>query len=139
MQCVRILEQHPEWGGESRRISIRSLEEQKDDISKKLDHINPRSWKGDVRVCNVIPRSCWDKGRRMAEKTLSEASITCPFAAMDDGDGFDILCPFGGQQVVLVEGIIHLGEEEETGRERRGDSPTNRKCHQFCAVRTGSR
>lgn len=37
---------------------------------------------------------------------------------MEYGDGFDILCPFGGQRVVLVDGIIHAGEVEETEEER---------------------
>lgn len=54
VQCVRILEQHPDWGGESRRIAVRSLEEQGSNISRKMDHINPKSWKGDTRVGNVI-------------------------------------------------------------------------------------
>ena len=28
VQCVRILEQHPDWGGESCRITVKSLKEQ---------------------------------------------------------------------------------------------------------------
>jgi len=62
VQCVRILDEHPEWGGESRRITVKSLEEQGSDISRKLDHINPKSWKGDIHVRDVVLRSCWDDG-----------------------------------------------------------------------------
>lgn len=62
VQCVKILELHPEWGGQSRRITVRSLEEQGNNISKKLDHINPCYWTGDVYVKYVILCSCWQEG-----------------------------------------------------------------------------
>ena len=117
VQCVKILEIHPEWGGQSRRITVRSLEEQGNNISKKLDHLNPRSWKGDVYVRNVILRSCWQEGRRIAEIELREASIDSPFDEMENGDGFDMLCPFGAGRIVLINGPIVPGEEEETEEE----------------------
>lgn len=123
VQCVKILELHPEWGGQSRRITVRSLEEQGNNISKKLDHINPRSWTGDVYVKNVILRSCWQEGRRLAEIALQEALINSPFHEMDIGDGFDILCPFGGGRIVLINGAIVPGEEEETEEEQDEISP----------------
>ena len=118
VQCVRILEQHPDWGGESRRITVKSLEEQGSDISRKMDHINPMSWKGDTRVGNVILRSSWDEGRRLTETNLAAASIDSPFEMMEHGDGYDIMCPFGGNKMVLVDGAIAVGEEEETAEER---------------------
>jgi hypothetical protein len=118
VQCVRILEQHPDWGGESRRITVKSLEEQGNDISRKMDHINPKSWKGDTRVSHLILRSCWDEGRRLGERNLAEASMDNPFQMMEDGDGYDIMCPFGGNKMVLIHGTIAAGEEEETAEER---------------------
>jgi hypothetical protein len=42
---------------------------------------------------------------------------------METGEGFDMLCPFGGNQVVLVNGAIVPGEEEETEEERDEGSP----------------
>jgi hypothetical protein len=123
VQCVKILEIHPEWGAQPRRITVRSLEEQGNDISKKLDHINPRSWTGDVYVKNVILRSCWQEGRQLAKVTLQEASIDSPFHEMDIGDGFDMLCPFGGGRLVLINGAIVPGEEEETEEEQDKISP----------------
>jgi hypothetical protein len=54
VQCIRILEQHPDWGGKSRQITVKSLEEQRSNISCKMDHINPKSWKGDTHVYNVV-------------------------------------------------------------------------------------
>lgn len=118
VQCVKILELHPEWGVQSRHITVKSLEEQGNDISKKLDHLNPRSWTGDVHVKNVILRSCWQEGHHLAEKELTEASIDIPFREMETGEGFDILCPFGGSQIVLINGAIVAGEAEETEEER---------------------
>jgi len=37
---------------------------------------------------------------------------------MEHGDGYDIMCPFGGNKMVLVDGAIAVGEEEETAEER---------------------
>jgi hypothetical protein len=117
VQCIKILELHLEWGGQSRHITIKSLEEQGNDISKKLDHINPHSWTGDVYVRNVILCSCWQEGHQIAESELQEALIDSPFHEMENGDGFDMLCPFGAGQVVLINGAIVPGEEEETEEE----------------------
>jgi hypothetical protein len=118
VQCVRILDDHPDWGGDSRRITVKSLEEQGSNILRKMDHINPKSWKGDTHVGDVILRSCWDEGRRLAEKNLAEAAMECPFQMMEDGDGYDIMCPFGGNKMVLIHGTIADGEREETAEEQ---------------------
>ncbi|KAF7970084.1 hypothetical protein HWV62_25070 [Athelia sp. TMB] len=118
VQCVKILEQHPEWRIVSRRITVKALEEQGQDISRKLDHITPRSWTGDVHVKNIILRSCWQEGRGIAEAELSEFAIKIPFSNMETVGGFDILCPFGGNNLVLVKGAIDAGEAEETEEER---------------------
>ena len=83
-----------------------------------MDHINPASWKGDTRVGNVILRSSWDEGRRLAGTNLAAASIDNPFEMMEHGDGYDIMCPFGGNKMVLIDGAIAAGEEEETAEER---------------------
>ena len=54
VQCVKILEIHPEWGGQSRRLNIKPLPSDAVDISNKYDHINLKLWKGDVQVQNVV-------------------------------------------------------------------------------------
>jgi hypothetical protein len=36
---------------------------------------------------------------------------------MEDGDSYDIMCPFGGNKMVLIHGTIADGEEEETAEE----------------------
>jgi hypothetical protein len=41
-----------------------------------------------------------------------------PFQLMEDGDGYDIMCPFGRNKMVLIHGVVAMGEEEETAKER---------------------
>ncbi len=93
--CVKILEEHPEWGGQSHRLKIKRLEEQGSEISHSMDHINPRSWHGDVQLQYVTLLTCWRKGREAAEEDLNAADISIPFCDMEEGFGYDILCPFG--------------------------------------------
>lgn len=33
------------------------------DLSSKYDHINPCSWKGDIRVDQVVLLGSWNEGR----------------------------------------------------------------------------
>lgn len=56
VQCVKILEQHPEWGGESRRLKVHVPKEDRLDPGalNSIDHVNPASWLGDVSVCHVV-------------------------------------------------------------------------------------
>jgi hypothetical protein len=117
-ECARILAAHPDWGGQARRLTLKPLAEQGIEITKKVDHIKPKSWKGDVRVKNVILQTSWQEGRRIAEEVLLEFSLASPFALMDAGAGYDILCPFGENKMVLVDGIIAPGEAEETIEEQ---------------------
>ena len=113
VKCVNILELHPEWGGEARRLRLGPLQGNADDISSKYDHINPRSWKGDVRVNQVVLVGCWNEGRRNAETCLVSAGIDPPFNRMQREGGYGILCPFGNGKIVLVDGL-RAGERDET-------------------------
>ncbi|KAF7970371.1 hypothetical protein HWV62_24292 [Athelia sp. TMB] len=128
VQCVKILEIHPEWDSGSRRITVKSLEEQAENITRQLDHLNPHSWKGNVLVKDVVLHSGWQAGRIIAEGILRHASIEPPFEKMEAEGGFDIMCPFGGSRVVLIGGDLMPGEREETAEERDeiaiSDTPT---------------
>lgn len=116
-ECARILAAHPDWGGQARRLTLKPLAEQGTEVTKKVDHIKPKSWKGDVHVKNVVLQTSWQEGRRIAEEVLLEFSVASPFALMDAGAGYDMLCPFGENKMVLVDGIIAPGEAEETVEE----------------------
>ncbi|KAI0058140.1 hypothetical protein BV25DRAFT_1862304, partial [Artomyces pyxidatus] len=117
VQCVKILQEHPDWAPRARRLHVKALDEQGSEISSKLDHLSPRSWKGDVKVGNVIPFSSWRAGRIRADNILRDFALTSPFAQMEADLGYDILCPFGRDAMVLADGTLETGEEEETEEE----------------------
>lgn len=62
VSCVKILEMHPDWGGQSRRLNLKSLKDQGNEISRDMDHINPCSITGDSYVKDVSVVSCWNQG-----------------------------------------------------------------------------
>ncbi|KAL6299447.1 hypothetical protein BKA93DRAFT_819930 [Sparassis latifolia] len=90
-QCSKILKEHPEWDRGPRRLHVKPLHQQGDDISAKYDHLNAVSWIGDVTVRNVVLQSQWLQGLGMP---------------------IDILHPFGDGKVVYVNGL-RTGEAEE--------------------------
>ncbi|KAK0479504.1 hypothetical protein IW261DRAFT_1287846, partial [Armillaria novae-zelandiae] len=51
--CVRILEEHPDWGGQSCCLKVQTLQNQGSEISCTMDHLNPCSWQGEVLLQNV--------------------------------------------------------------------------------------
>jgi hypothetical protein len=73
---------------------LQSWQEQAGDISAKVDHINPASWRGNVFVKNVSLTTCWYGGRCCAEEELANAGWEAPFKGMVNGEGYDMLCPF---------------------------------------------
>jgi len=117
VQCVNILESHPEWGGEARRLRVGPLQGDAMDISNKYDHLNPRSWKGDVRVNQVVLVGSWNEGRRVAEEELRVGEVDAPFIRMQQEGGYGILCPFGNNKVVLVDGL--RSDERDEGEDER--------------------
>ena len=46
---------------------MKTWAEEAGDISAKLDHISPHSWRGDATVKNVVLLTCWTEGQRIAE------------------------------------------------------------------------
>ncbi|KJA13394.1 hypothetical protein HYPSUDRAFT_151636, partial [Hypholoma sublateritium FD-334 SS-4] len=110
VQCVNILEQHPEWGGQARRLNVKPLFNENNsptsEITSKYDHISPRSFTGDLSVGKVVLRGCWLSGRRIAEKTLEDGQMKSPFADMDKEGGFDILCPFGKSKAKVHKATV---------------------------------
>jgi hypothetical protein len=121
VKCVNILEHHPEWGGDARRLKVKPLNDKESEITSKYDHLNPSAFTGDLRVSSVVLLGSWNEGRRLAEEELRSFGINPPFSRMETEDGYDMLCPFGNGKIVLVGGL-ESGERDETEEER--DDPT---------------
>ena len=117
VQCMKILENQPEWGGQSRCLTVKPLSSNTEEISSAYDHIRPKSWKGDVLVQNVVLAGCWSSGGREAEKYQRDAKLTPPFSEMEAKGGYNILCPLGNGKMKLVDGTLSSGEHEETDEE----------------------
>ncbi|KIM34749.1 hypothetical protein M413DRAFT_22994 [Hebeloma cylindrosporum] len=117
VQCVNILELHPEWGREARHLRVGPLQGDTMDISSKYDHLNPRSWKGDVHVNQVVLVGSWNEGCRVAEEQLKAGGVDPLFIRMQREGGYGILCPFGNYKVVLVDGL--QADERDEGEDER--------------------
>ena len=63
------------------------------DITSKVDHINPASWRGNVDIANVNLQTCWLLGRHQAVGLIPEADAV--FDQLSQVPGVDILSPFG--------------------------------------------
>lgn len=116
-ECATILAENPSWDRGARRITLPSLAIQGDDISSRMDHINPGSWTGDVRVSEVCLLDSWNAGRVAVEKEFPELSAVKEFTEIVDQTGIDILRPFGKSSVDrdLDNGEIDEPVEDATG------------------------
>ncbi|KAJ7811049.1 hypothetical protein B0H14DRAFT_3755845 [Mycena olivaceomarginata] len=130
-QCDKILAEHPDWSGGPQRLRMPVWKDVAGDVSAKIDHISPRSWKGDVRVANVSCKTTWFGGRRLSEQELFEAGWEPPFKSMEDAGGFSIFCPFGKDNLVLVgdPSRRQAGERDEDDEDRDVPTPVA-----FCEV-----
>ena len=88
-----ILAEHPEWDHSPRRLHLPVITKDSGDITSKVDHINPASWRGNVEVANVNLQTCWLLGRRQAVGLIPEADAV--FDQLSQVPGVDILSPFG--------------------------------------------
>jgi hypothetical protein len=117
VKCVNILELHPEWGGNARRLNVKPLKDKNVEITNQYDHLNPSAFTGDLQVSSVVLLGSWNEGRRLAEEELEQFGINPPFSMMEKDGGYDILCPLGQNKIVLVGGL-DSGERDETDEER---------------------
>jgi hypothetical protein len=92
-----ILALHPEWDRGPRRLKLPIITKDTGDITSKVDHISPASWRGNVGVASVNLQTCWLLGRQKAISLIPEAAAV--FKCHDSTPGIDILSPLG---VLLV-------------------------------------
>ena len=110
--CSQILAENPTWERAPHHLTLKTWRNKAGDISAKIDHINPALWKGDVNVKSVVLLTCWEGGHHLATQELEHAGYKPPFEVMDAGQGFDMFCPFGKGNMVLL-GQAMDGEREE--------------------------
>ena len=85
-----------------------------------VDHLNPKSWIGDVNVGKVSLQWCWEEGRRKASSLISSIYRGTPvvdFSAVFISAGYDLLRPSGRYVGFSNEADISLGDD-------RQDTPT---------------
>lgn len=125
IQCSQILQEHPEWDRGPRRLAIPSLQGQGDHVASSVDHVNPRSWAGDVSVKGVLPQTCWFRGRQLAESDLAEFGIATSNLAGTTTPIRDMLRPFGDGKLVYLSGL-RVGDvmEEHPEPARVTDTPS---------------
>lgn len=108
IQCSQIHQEHPEWDRGPRRLAIPSLQGQGDHVASSADHVNPRSWVGDVSVKGILSQTCWIRGRQSAESDLAEFGIVAFSSNIATGSTTptrDMLRPFGDGKLVYLSGL----------------------------------
>ena len=121
--CTRILAGNPDWERGPRRLNLKTWTQEAGDVSSKINHINPHSWRENITVKNVVLLTCWSEGCQVAETQLSVAGWGAPFDEMERGEGFDMFCPFGQNRMVLMDGLTE-GEQNEDDEETDVRPPT---------------
>ena len=92
--CLNIFEKYPEWDWGPKRLKLPAFEDGNGNILAKVDHMNPNSWTGDVRVANVSLEMSCDLGQEMAKSEDPSHRIADLFSGLDQS-GYDMYAPFG--------------------------------------------
>lgn len=58
-----ILAKYPHWDRAPRRLKLPALSKDGLVVHAHIDHINPASWRGNVKVSRVVLQTCWKLGR----------------------------------------------------------------------------
>jgi len=118
VECLNIFEKYPEWDRGPKRLRLPAIEDGNGNILAKVDHINPNSWTGDVRVANVSLATSWNLGRELAESEDPTHGIADLFSGLDQS-GYDMYAPFGCELEEDIDeeleeaGTCHIDEDED--------------------------
>lgn len=86
MDRREIFDRHPDWDRGHRRLKFYN--------DTAVDHVNPRSWKGNVTCGPVNLKHAWMDGRKVAESALDTAKINdINFDTIFVTGGLDMLQP----------------------------------------------
>jgi hypothetical protein len=103
-----ILAKYPHWDRAPRRLKLPALSKDGLVIHEHVDHINLASWRGNVKVSQVVLQTCWKLGRLRVEEDF-------PFFAdilrVTTNSSFDIFSPLGKD---LVKGTRDADDYDDT-------------------------
>ena len=88
MDLTRIMTVHPSWDVGHRRLNYSRLEH--------YDHLNPSSWKGNLRADSCVPADAWTEGRKQAELELCRHHVEINFEEIFNIPDVDMLRPLPG-------------------------------------------
>ncbi|CEL58799.1 hypothetical protein RSOLAG1IB_12200 [Rhizoctonia solani AG-1 IB] len=103
-----ILNEYPNYDRKPYRLSVEG--------ASGIDHLNPRSWTGNVCVANVNLQASWSTGRAEAEKSLRRAGIEPNF-------NLSILCALAGAPVDLMRPNGHYVGLDESNMVKEDLNP----------------
>lgn len=97
-----ILAKYPHWDRAPRRLKLPALSKDGLAMHDSVDHINPASWRGNVKVSQVILQTCWKLGRLQIEE---EFPFVASILRIATDSAFDIFCPLGTDLVKAVRDV----------------------------------
>ena len=71
-------------------------------MHNNVNHINPASWHGNMKVSQVILQTCWKLGKLQIEKEFPFVASTLHIATTS---AFDIFCPLSTNLVKAVHDV----------------------------------
>ncbi|KAJ7706488.1 hypothetical protein B0H16DRAFT_1826242 [Mycena metata] len=107
-----ILTKYPHWDRSPRRLRLPAMTRDWTVLPDKVDHIKPASVRGDMRVQEVTPLTCWKRGRDLV-------ALECPWAAeiladLDTVAEINILAPHGKDSFADLDPDDNEDEEIES-------------------------
>jgi len=112
-----IFARNPTLDAGSRRLKVTGV--------VGVDHLNPKSWIGDVNVGGVSLQLCWEEGRRQASSLISSLYLGNPvvdFSAVFRLANHDLLRPSGRY-------VGFSNEADASIEDSRPDTPTATTLH----------
>ena len=103
-----VLAKYPHWDRAPRRLKLPAISRDGLTIHEHVDHVNPASWRGNVKVSQVILQTCWKLGRRKVEEDFPFLIHTLRVATEQS---FNLFSPLGED---LVKGPRDADDYDDT-------------------------
>jgi hypothetical protein len=94
-----ILAKHPQWDRAPRRLKLSAVSKDGSDVHTHADHINPGSWRGNVKVSQVVLQTCWKLGRLKIEEDFPSLTHILHSITISS---FDMLSPLGKDLITAL-------------------------------------